>query len=80
MRNFLGGRNLMPLRDHPKIQWPPRRSEQGESSFRGEDGILKEVNFIEPSMLLLSNEVDGKIYFAELYASTRLRLQTTRKN
>jgi hypothetical protein len=59
----------MRLREHPKIQWPPRWSERGESSFRGEDGILKEVNFIEPSMLLLiiSNEVDGKLYFAELY-------------
>jgi hypothetical protein len=35
----------MRLREHPKIQWPPRWSEQGESSFRGEDGILKEVDF-----------------------------------
>jgi len=57
----------MRLREHPKIQSPPRWSEQGESSFQGEDGILKDVDFIEPTKLLLSNELDGKIYFAELY-------------
>jgi hypothetical protein len=64
---FLRGRRLMRLREHPKIQWPPRWSEQGESSLKGDDGILRDVDFIEPSKLLLSNEVDGKIYFAELY-------------
>jgi hypothetical protein len=32
-----------------------------------EDGILKEVDFVAPSKLLLTNEMDGKIYFAELY-------------
>ena len=58
----------MRLREHPKIQWPPRWAERGESSLiRGEDGILRDVDFIEPSKLLLSNEVDGKIYFTELY-------------
>lgn len=57
----------MRLREHPKIQWPPRWSEQGESSFRGEDGILKDVDFDGPSKLLLSNEMDGQIYSAELY-------------
>ena len=57
----------MRLREHPKIQWPPSWSEQGESSFRAaEDGILRDVDFIEPSNLLLSNELDGKVYFAEL--------------
>ena len=59
----------MRLREHPKIQWPPSWSEQGESSFRVEDGILRDVDFIEPSNLLLSNELDGKIYFAELNCS-----------
>ena len=47
----------MRLREHPKIQWPPSWSEQGESSFRVEDGILRDVDFIEPSNLLLSNEL-----------------------
>ena len=32
----------------------------------GEDGILKDVDLIEPSKLLLSNELNGKIYFSEL--------------
>ena len=54
----------MRLREHPKIQWPPSWSERG--SFRAEDGILKDVDFIEPSNLLVSNELDGKIYFAEV--------------
>ena len=53
----------MRLREHPKIEWPPRWSE----SLRGEEGILKEVDLIEPRKLLLSNEMDGKVYFAELY-------------
>jgi len=57
----------MRLREHPKIQWPPRWSESGESSLRGEEGILRDVDLIEPRMLLLGNEVDGKVYFAELY-------------
>jgi hypothetical protein len=56
----------MRLREHPKIQWPPSWSDQGENSLRVEDGILRDVDFIEPSNLLLSNELDGKIYFAEL--------------
>ena len=57
----------MRLREHPKIQWPPRWSEQGDSSIQGDDGILKDVDFIEPSKLLLNNEIGGKVYFAELY-------------
>jgi hypothetical protein len=57
----------MRLKEHPKIQWPPRWAELGESSLSGEDGILRDVDLIEPSKLLLSNELDGKIYFAELY-------------
>ncbi|HZI85978.1 MAG TPA: hypothetical protein VFD48_04035 [Pyrinomonadaceae bacterium] len=56
----------MRLREHPKIQWPPTWAERGESSLRGEDGILRDVDFIEPSKLLLCNEMDEKIYFAEL--------------
>lgn len=57
----------MRLREHPKIQWPPAWSKGSEHSLRGEEGILRDVDFIEPSKLLLSNEMDGNIYFAELY-------------
>ena len=57
----------MRLREHPRLQWPPMWSEHGESSFRGEDGILRDVDLFEPAQLLLSNEMDGKIYFAEFY-------------
>ena len=64
----LRGRRLMRLREHPKIQWPPRWwSDRAESSLGGEEGILRDVDLIEPAKLLLSNEMDGKIYFAELY-------------
>jgi hypothetical protein len=62
---FLGGRTLMRLREHPKIQC--RRGGRSEVKARLEDKILKEVDFIEPSKLLLSNEMDGEIYSAELY-------------
>jgi hypothetical protein len=57
----------MRLREHPKIQWPPTWSESGEMSVKGDDGILRDVDLIEPSKLLLSNELDGKVYFAEIY-------------
>jgi hypothetical protein len=39
----------MRLREHPKIQWPPRWSEWSERSFGVEDGILKGVDLIEPN-------------------------------
>jgi hypothetical protein len=55
------------LREHPKIQWPPKWSEGGESSLKGDEGILRDVDLIEPQKLLLSNEMDGKVYFAEIY-------------
>jgi hypothetical protein len=42
-------------------------SEWSERSFGEEDGILRDVDLIEPSKLLLSNEVNGKVYFAEVY-------------
>ena len=57
----------MRLREHPKIQWPPRWSELSERCLRAEEGILRDVDLIEPRKLLLGNEVDGKVYFAELY-------------
>lgn len=59
----------MRLREHPKIPWPPRWSEWGEGSLRGEEGILRDVDLIEPTKLLLSNEVNGKVYFAEIDCS-----------
>jgi len=53
----------MRLREHPKIQWPPR---WGESTPKAEDGILRDVDLIEPMKVLISNEIGGKIYFAEI--------------
>jgi hypothetical protein len=52
---------IVRLREHPK--WLPRR---GESSLRGEEGILTDVNLIEPMKLLMSKEMDGKVYFTEI--------------
>ena len=57
----------MRLREHPKIQWPPTWWGRGERSIRGEKGVLKHVDLIEPTKLLIGNEVDGKLYFAEIY-------------
>ena len=57
----------MRLKEHPKIQWPPRWSEWGERALREEEGIWRDVDLIEPTKLLLGNEVDGKVYFAEIY-------------
>lgn len=59
----------MRLREHPKIPWPPDWSDWGEHSRRGEDGILREVDLVEPRKLLLSNEMDGKVYYAEISCS-----------
>ena len=56
----------MKLRDHPNIEWPPSWSTAGENSRRGEDGIIKDVDLIESAKLMLSKEMDGKLYFAEL--------------
>jgi hypothetical protein len=33
----------------------------------GDQGILRDVDLIESQRLLLSNEMDGKVYFAEIY-------------
>jgi hypothetical protein len=59
----------MRLRDHPKIKWPPKWTEWGETSLRAEEGILRDVDLIEPMKLLVTNEMDGKVYFAEIYCS-----------
>jgi len=69
----------MRLREHPRIPWPPRWSERDERSLGGEEGILKDVDLIEPTKLLLSNEVDGKVYFAEIYC-TNITFASRRKN
>ena len=59
----------MRLRDHPKIKWPPKWTEWGEGSITAEEGILRDVDLIEPMKLLISNEMGGKVYFAEIYCS-----------
>jgi hypothetical protein len=60
----------MRLREHPKIQWPPTwGAERDEIPLRPEEGILRDVNLIEPMKVLLSNEMDGKVYFAEIDCS-----------
>jgi hypothetical protein len=59
----------MRLKEHPKIPWPPTWSEITENSPGAEEGMLKDVDLIEPDKLLISNEVDGKIYFAEIWCS-----------
>jgi len=69
MGYFFQRRSFMRLREHPKIQWPPSWAELDESPPRVEEGILREVNLIEPMKLLLSNEMDGKVYFAEIDCS-----------
>jgi hypothetical protein len=56
----------MRLRDHPKIKWPPKWTEWGEGSLAAEKGVLRDVDLIEPMKVLISNEIDGKIYFAEI--------------
>jgi len=56
----------MRLRDHPKIKWPPKWTEWGEGAITAEDGILRDVDLIEPMKVLISNEIDGTIYFAEI--------------
>ena len=56
----------MRLREHPKIHWP---LSWGDSSRRAEEGILRDVDLIEPLKLLISNEMGGKVYFAEIYCS-----------
>jgi hypothetical protein len=33
----------------------------------GDQVILRDVDLIESQRLLLSNEMDGKVYFAEIY-------------
>src|SRR5919106_3051903 len=66
---FSKGEAFMRLREHPKIEWPPTWAERDESPLRAEEGILTDVNLIEPMKLLLSNEMDGKIYFAEIDCS-----------
>ncbi len=56
----------MRLREHPKIQWPPAWSEWGTTTPPGEEGVLKNVDFIGEKKLLLGNEFRGKTHFAEL--------------
>jgi hypothetical protein len=56
----------MRLKDHPRIQWPPSWAESGTMAPRGEQGILHEVDLVDATQLLLGNEFQGKVHFAEL--------------
>ncbi len=56
----------MRLREHPRLQWPPAWSEAGTATPAGEDGILKDIDFIGEKQLLLGSEFRGKTLFAEL--------------
>jgi len=56
----------MRLREHPKIEWPPTWSEPSELPLNADHGTLRDVDLIEPSKLLLTKELDGKVYFAEI--------------
>ena len=64
----------MRLKDHPKVDWPPAWSGEGESSPSGEEGTLKEIDLIErdelgATRLLLVGEFAGKVHFAEIMCS-----------
>jgi hypothetical protein len=56
----------MRLKEHPRIQWPPDWSEWGTMAPPGEQGILKDIDLIDGKQLLLGNEFEGKVHFAEL--------------
>jgi hypothetical protein len=56
----------MRLKDHPRIQWPPDWAEWGTMAPRGEQGILQDVELNGATQLLLGNEFQGKVHFAEL--------------
>lgn len=60
----------MRLKEHPKIHWPLRWTERKDRSPSGEEGILRDVDLIDSSKLLLSKEVDGKTYLPSSTAST----------
>ncbi len=56
----------MRLKEHPRIQWPPSWSEWGTMAPPEEQGILKDVDLIDGKQLLLGNEFQGKVHFAEV--------------
>lgn len=56
----------MQLREHPKIDWPLTWSDSCERAVREERGVLTGVELVEPKKLLLANELDGRLYFAEI--------------
>ena len=59
----------MLLREHPRIQWPPHWSEYGSNIPKGEQGTLTDVDLVGPTQILLGNEFQGKVHFAELRCS-----------
>jgi len=52
----------------------------GESSLRGEEGILRDVNLIETMKLLMSKEMDGKFILLKSNARISFCLPAARKN
>lgn len=61
----------MRLREHPKVNWPPKWS-GWQKKLQGErEGKLRDVELIEkdqmgPIRLLLACEFKGRVYFAEV--------------
>ena len=75
---FLGGWTLMRLREHPKIQWPPRWSERGESSLRGQD--FEGGGFYRTEQASSKQRSERKNLFCRtILLQHGFRLQTTRK-
>jgi hypothetical protein len=57
----------MLLKDHPRVQWPPRWSTGNEDTApEGEEGTLSAVELAGPTQLLLQSDFDGRSLFAEL--------------
>jgi len=57
----------MLLKDHPRVQWPPRWSAGHEQTAReSEQGTLSAVELAGPTEILLQNEWEGRVLFAEL--------------
>lgn len=57
----------MLLKNHPRVQWPPRWSTGNEQiAPEGEGGTLSAVELSGPTQLLLQTDFEGRTLFAEL--------------
>jgi len=65
-------KKLMQLREHRKIQWALMWVGTGRTLAKGDEGILRDVDIIEPQKLLLSNAMDGRIYCFNTTFASRL--------